>query len=76
MTSAGSRTLTAAVSGLNSGTSSAITVNPTVASKLAFTQQPASAMSGQSVGTVLVNVEDTYGNTVPSDSSTVTLSRR
>jgi uncharacterized repeat protein (TIGR03803 family) len=73
MTTAGSRTITAAVSGLTSGTSSAITVGAGVASKLAFTTQPGNAQSSQSLGTVVVSVEDTYGNVVTTDSSTVTL---
>jgi uncharacterized repeat protein (TIGR03803 family) len=73
MTTAGSRTITAAVSGLTSGTSSAITVSAGIASKVAFTTQPSSAGSSQSLGTVAVSVEDTYGNVVTTDNSTVTL---
>jgi uncharacterized repeat protein (TIGR03803 family) len=73
MTTAGSQTITASSSGLTAGTSSAITVSPTVATKLAFTTQPSSAMSSLSLGTVAVTVEDTYGNVVISDNSTVTL---
>jgi uncharacterized repeat protein (TIGR03803 family) len=73
MTTAGSQTITASVSGLTSGTSSAITVSPTVATKLAFTTQPANGTSGQSLASFAVSVEDTYGNVVTTDNSTVTL---
>ncbi|MDB5333984.1 MAG: hypothetical protein JWP03_5135 [Phycisphaerales bacterium] len=44
-----------------------------VASRLVFTHQPASAMAGQNLGTVVVNVVDANGNLVTADNSTVSL---
>jgi hypothetical protein len=72
-TVAGSPTLSAAASGLTSGTQGA-TISPAAASKLAFTTQPAGATGGSAFGTQpVVTVQDAFGNPVPSDASSVTL---
>jgi hypothetical protein len=73
MTQAGKQTLTATSGTLTSATSNSITISPAAANKLVFTLQPSSAVAGSSLGTVAVTVEDTYGNVVTSNSSTVTL---
>jgi hypothetical protein len=73
-TKAGTYTLTAAPSGLASGTSATITVNAAAASQMVFAQQPRNAKPHFSIGTVIVNVEDAFGNLATSDTSTVTVS--
>jgi hypothetical protein len=73
ITTAGAQTLTASDSTLTPATTNSITISPAVASKLVFTTQPTSAVAGASIGTVAVAVEDTYGNIVTGNSSTVTL---
>ena len=56
-------------------TSPAFSVTASNASQLAFTQQPSNSTGGIAFGTQpKVTVQDQYGNTVTSDSSTVTLS--
>jgi uncharacterized repeat protein (TIGR01451 family) len=65
---AGSTTLSAAVSGLPTITTSPFTVNPGAASQLVFQQQPVSATAGKAVPGQLegvgvdVALEDKYGN--------------
>jgi hypothetical protein len=74
---AGSVTLTASGTVNGSAISSnaaAFTVTPGTASRLAFTQQPSSSSAGAAFATQpIVSVQDAAGNTVTSDSSTVTL---
>ena len=43
------------------------------ASQLVFTAQPSNAVTGASIGTVTVAIEDVYGNVVTANTSTVTL---
>jgi hypothetical protein len=74
MTQSGSYTLSATDGTLTSATTISITLSPATASKLVFTTQPTSAVAGASIGTVAVSVEDTYGNVVTGNSSTVALS--
>jgi hypothetical protein len=75
LTAAGSYTLSASASSLTSGISPSITVNSAAASKLFVSQAPASATAGQTLNpSVLVSVEDAYGNTVTSNTSTIALS--
>ena len=70
---AGTPTVTAAASGLTSATQQE-TVNAAGASKLAFTQQPSNSTGGVAFGTQpKVTVQDAFGNTVTSDTSSVTL---
>ncbi|HUO07808.1 MAG TPA: choice-of-anchor tandem repeat GloVer-containing protein [Phycisphaerae bacterium] len=46
---------------------------PTQATKLAFTQQPANTIAGNTLSAITVQVEDAQGNIVNSDNSTITL---
>ncbi|MBI2917725.1 MAG: hypothetical protein HYY01_06990 [Chloroflexi bacterium] len=67
-------TLTAASTGLTGATSNAFNITLGAAAKLAFTTQPAGATTGVALLTMpVVTVQDAGGNTVTSDSSTVTL---
>jgi hypothetical protein len=69
---AGSYTMTATVAGLNSiATLFTVTAGP--AAQLAFTLQPANTPGSHTMANVNVSVEDQYGNTVTTDSSSVTL---
>jgi hypothetical protein len=72
-TESGTYTLTADSDGLTPFTSAGITVNAASASHLVFAQQPGSALAGGSIGTVVVDIEDQYGNLAVGDSSVVTL---
>jgi hypothetical protein len=66
-------TLIASDGALTKATSSAITVNPAVASKLVFQPQPPLTLTaGQKLGTTVM-VEDQFGNVVTGDSSTIGL---
>ena len=59
---------------LTNATSGSFTITPLAAAKLAFPQQPTNALAGVPLNpAVTVAVEDSYGNTVTTDSSTVTL---
>ena len=50
------------------------TISPAVAAKLAFTQQPSNATAGAAIApAVTVAVQDTFANTVTTDTSTATL---
>ncbi|MES1247893.1 MAG: invasin domain 3-containing protein, partial [Actinomycetota bacterium] len=66
-------TLTASDGALTTGTSSSFTISPAAAAKVTFTQQPSNATAGTSIGTVKVAVQDSFGNTVTSDTSNVTV---
>jgi hypothetical protein len=69
----GSPTITATGTGLTSGTQSE-TVTAAAASKLAFTTQPAGAVHPNAFTTQpKVSIEDTYGNVVTTNTSSVTL---
>src|SRR5205085_6053085 len=73
---AGSRSVVATdtVTGSITGSAS-VTVSPAGASQLVVTTQPGAATAGSALGTQpVVAVEDAYGNTVTSDSSSVTVS--
>ncbi|MEO5851133.1 MAG: hypothetical protein ABIQ15_01350 [Nocardioides sp.] len=71
---AGTYTLTATDSGLTSSTSSSFTIAAGAAAKLAFTMQPGGGTSQTTMPTQpVVAVQDAGGNTVTSDTSTVTL---
>jgi hypothetical protein len=60
--------------GTISNTGLAITVNPAGAAKLAFTQQPSNSTGGAAFATQpRVGVQDQFGNTVTTDTSSVTL---
>ncbi len=56
------------------GTETGITVNPAAASQLVFRQQPSTTTAGQTISpAVTVDVEDSYGNVVTGNNSTVTV---
>ena len=68
-------TLTASDGALTGATSGGFNITVNAAAKLAFSQQPANATAGTSIGSALtVLVQDANGNTVTNDNSTVTLS--
>jgi hypothetical protein len=71
---AGSYTLAATDGTLTGATSSPFAVRAGASAKLAFVQQPTGAVSGTAISPpVTIAVEDTNGNTVTTDTSTVTL---
>ena len=66
--------LTATATGLTGASSRAFTVRAAAASKLAFTVQPRTMTAGYTNGSgVQVSVQDAYGNTVPTATTSVTL---
>ena len=70
----GSYTLTASDGSLTPATSSTFTVSPAAASKLVYGQQPSNVTAGVAASpSITVDVEDTFGNIVTTDSSNVTL---
>ncbi|MGD0387444.1 MAG: hypothetical protein ABSC42_00700 [Tepidisphaeraceae bacterium] len=72
---AGNYTLTASDGALTTATSSSFTVSVAAASKVAFTQQPTNVQPGNAISpAVTVSVEDTFGNVITSNSSSVTIS--
>ena len=73
LNTAGSYTLTATSSGLTSATSNSFTISPASASKLAFAAQPANGTVGTAIAAVVVQVQDTYGNTVTTSNAAVAL---
>ena len=71
---AGSYTLAATDGSLTGVTSNSLAISPAAANKLVFGQQPSNATAGVAISpAVTVKVEDTYGNVVRSNSSTVTV---
>jgi hypothetical protein len=67
-------TLTAAVSSLTSGTSTAFNISVAAASKVVFTSEPSNTVAGVSISpAVQVSVEDAFGNVVTSNTSNVTV---
>ncbi len=73
---AGTQSITARDTGTGTitGTQASVIVNPAAANRLVFAQQPTSATAGAAMSSgVTVLVEDTYGNVVTTDSSTVSL---
>jgi hypothetical protein len=73
---AGSQTVTAVDTVTSSITgSAAVSVNPAAADHLLFLQQPTDTPAGQTMGAVVVEVVDAFGNVETSDNSdTITLS--
>jgi autotransporter-associated beta strand protein len=71
---AGNYTLTASDGSLTSATSNSFTVTPAAASKVVYGVQPSGVTAGVADSpSVVVDVEDQFGNIVTSDSSNVTL---
>ena len=66
-------TLIARSSGVTQESSTAFNISAGSPSKLIFTTQPTSAMSGASLGGISVTVEDAAGNVVTSSSAPITL---
>src|SRR5262249_40443498 len=70
---AGSYTIKVSDGSLTGATTGSITVSATSASKLAISQAPTSGTAGQALGTALkIAVEDSLGNILTSNTSTVT----
>ncbi len=71
---AGSYTLSATDGSLTSATSNSFTVSPAAASKLAYSTQPSNVTAGVAISpSIVVDVEDQFGNIVTTDGSNVTL---
>ncbi len=51
-----------------------VTVSPAAAEKVVFTEPPTNNASGTTLGTLQVAIEDTYGNVLTTNSTTMTLS--
>ena len=74
LNTAGSYTLTGSDGSLTPATSSSFAVSAAAASKLVYGQQPSNVMAGVADSpSIVVDVEDPFGNIVTSDSSSVTL---
>jgi autotransporter-associated beta strand protein len=72
---AGSYTLTASDGSLTSATSNSFVVSPAAAAKVVYSVQPSDVTAGvPNSPSIVVDVEDQFGNVVTSDSSDVTLS--
>jgi autotransporter-associated beta strand protein len=69
----GTYSLSATDGSLAGATSNSFMIVAAAASKLAFTQQPSSATLGIPMNLVTVTVLDQFGNMIPGDTSTVTL---
>jgi polygalacturonase len=70
----GTYTLTASDGSLTTATSSSFSVNSVPAAKLAFAQQPTNVTAGSAISpAITVDVEDSNGNIVTTDTSNVTL---
>ena len=75
LNSSGTYTLSVSDGSLSGATSTGITIGASVATHLSITQEPTAGTAGQALGTaLLVAVQNSSGNTVTSDSSTVTVS--
>jgi uncharacterized repeat protein (TIGR03803 family) len=67
--------LQASTSGLTVGTSSSFTISPAAAATLVIAQQPTNATAGATISpAVTVDIEDSFGNIVTTNTSNVTLS--
>ncbi|MGA3067140.1 MAG: Ser-Thr-rich GPI-anchored membrane family protein, partial [Tepidisphaeraceae bacterium] len=70
----GNYTFIASDGSLNTAVSNSFAVTPASASQLAFNTQPSAIVAGVAISpSVVVDVEDQYGNLVTTDSSSVTL---
>ena len=71
---AGNYTLTASDGGLTTATSNSFTVSAAIRSKVVYSVQPSNVTAGVADSpSIVVDVEDQFGNIVASDSSNVTL---
>ena len=73
MNHAGTYTLSATDSGRTSATTNSFAVSPAAAAKLVVGQQPTTAVAGQTLGNIAVEVEDAYGNLAITDQSSVAI---
>jgi len=73
VSTAGTYSLTAASTGLASATSTSFVVTARPATRLAFVQQPASAVAGSSLGTLTVELQDATGARVTGQTAPITL---
>ena len=74
LNTAGNYTLTASDGALNGATSTSFTVSPAAASKVVYGVQPSNVTAGVADSpSIVVDVEDPFGNIVTTDSSNVTL---
>ncbi len=74
LAASGSYTMSATDGALNAATSSSFTMTPGAANQLEITTQPTTTAAGQTISSVVVKVEDQFGNVVTTDSSNVTIS--
>ncbi|HEY1685796.1 MAG TPA: right-handed parallel beta-helix repeat-containing protein [Tepidisphaeraceae bacterium] len=74
LTKAGAYTLTFTDGSLPAVTSSTFTISNAAAAMLAFANQPADTIAGQTLSPITVEVEDQFGNPVVGDNSSVSLS--
>ena len=74
ITTAGTYTLTATDGSLTSAVSGSFTISAAAANKLSFTQSPSNTVAGVAFASQpVVTVQDQYGNTVTTDTSSVTI---
>jgi len=72
---AGSYTLTASDGGLTAPVSDSFSIRPAAPAKVVFVQPPTDVTAGNTLSsTVVLNVEDPFGNLITTDNSTVSLS--
>ena len=69
----GTYTFTATDGSLTPATTGSITINAAAASKVAFTQLPTTGTAGSALTAILATVQDAFGNTITSNTSTVTI---
>src|SRR5205814_1328815 len=70
----GGKTLKAASGALTPAISGSFSISPAAASQLAFVQQPTAATAGAAIApAVTVQLEDTFGNSVPNAGVSVTM---
>src|SRR5205814_7003960 len=62
-TTAGTKTITATVSGVTIETKPSVTVDPAAAAALVFTVQPSNVVVGSLLAPVVVTARDAFGNT-------------
>ena len=73
LNTSGTYTFTATDGSLTSATTGSIAINAAAASKVVFTSVPASGTAGSALTAIQVTVQDANGNTVTSNTSTVTI---
>ncbi|WP_010587039.1 fibronectin type III domain-containing protein [Schlesneria paludicola] len=74
LNTAGTYKLSASDGNMAAAVSGSLTVSPASASKVVFLTGPANTVTGQTLAPVTVAVEDSFGNVVTADHSTITIS--